>query len=191
MAQTLTELLDLTAGPADSPVEYVIGGQTLAPQAREQAAQMLALGLSELATNAIKFGAFAGDDGEVDVQWRLTGAGAERRLRLEARDPAGAWTPFFETAISVDDSAQLLAPPAPFSAALHESMLGVLKLHSQRPEAGWPALADEIVSVTISGKKGDTVVEIDEAPRRDTSLESLAKRSSRAEALAVRPALSC
>src|SRR4051794_36488327 len=36
-------------------------------------------------------------------------------------------------------------------------------------------LPEEIVSVTISGKKGDTVVEIDEAPRRDTSLESLAK----------------
>ncbi len=36
-------------------------------------------------------------------------------------------------------------------------------------------LPEEIVSVTIKGKKGDTVVEIDEAPRRDASLESLAK----------------
>jgi acetyl-CoA C-acetyltransferase len=36
-------------------------------------------------------------------------------------------------------------------------------------------LPEEIVSVTIKGRKGDTVVEIDEAPRRDTSLESLAK----------------
>jgi acetyl-CoA C-acetyltransferase len=35
-------------------------------------------------------------------------------------------------------------------------------------------LADEIVSVTIKGRKGDTVVEIDEGPRRDTSLERLA-----------------
>ncbi len=42
MAPSLTKLLQLTAGPADSPVEYVIGGHTLAPQAREQAAQMLA-----------------------------------------------------------------------------------------------------------------------------------------------------
>src|SRR5437660_6649378 len=32
-------------------------------------------------------------------------------------------------------------------------------------------LPEEIVPVTIKGKKGDTVVEIDEAPRRDTSLE--------------------
>jgi acetyl-CoA C-acetyltransferase len=35
-------------------------------------------------------------------------------------------------------------------------------------------LPEEIVSVTIKGRKGDTVVEIDEAPRRDTSLEKLA-----------------
>jgi acetyl-CoA C-acetyltransferase len=36
-------------------------------------------------------------------------------------------------------------------------------------------MGDEIVPVTISGRKGDTVVEIDEGPRRDTSLEKLAK----------------
>ena len=33
-------------------------------------------------------------------------------------------------------------------------------------------LPEEIVAVTITGRKGDTVVEVDEAPRRDTSLES-------------------
>ncbi len=36
-------------------------------------------------------------------------------------------------------------------------------------------LPEEIVPVTVKGKKGDTVVEIDEAPRRETSIESLAK----------------
>jgi acetyl-CoA C-acetyltransferase len=36
-------------------------------------------------------------------------------------------------------------------------------------------LADEIVAVTIKGRKGDTVVEVDESPRRDTSLETLSK----------------
>src|ERR1700681_4595338 len=35
-------------------------------------------------------------------------------------------------------------------------------------------LAEEIVAVTITSKKGDTVVEVDEGPRRDTSLEKLA-----------------
>src|SRR5436309_478840 len=39
-------------------------------------------------------------------------------------------------------------------------------------------LPDEIVPVTIKGKKGDTVVEVDEAPRRETSLEQLAKLPS-------------
>ena len=36
-------------------------------------------------------------------------------------------------------------------------------------------LPEEIVPVTVKGRKGDTVVEIDEAPRRDTTLEILAK----------------
>jgi acetyl-CoA C-acetyltransferase len=36
-------------------------------------------------------------------------------------------------------------------------------------------LPEEIVSVTVKGKKGDTVVEVDEAPRREASLEALAK----------------
>ncbi len=35
-------------------------------------------------------------------------------------------------------------------------------------------MSEEIVAVTIKGRKGDTVVEIDEGPRRDTSLEKLA-----------------
>ena len=35
-------------------------------------------------------------------------------------------------------------------------------------------LPEEIVPVTIKSRKGDTVVEIDEGPRRDTSLEKLA-----------------
>src|SRR5580658_8384753 len=36
-------------------------------------------------------------------------------------------------------------------------------------------LADEIVAVTVKGRKGDTVVELDEAPRRGSTLEALAK----------------
>jgi acetyl-CoA C-acetyltransferase len=35
-------------------------------------------------------------------------------------------------------------------------------------------LPEEIVPVTIKGRKGDTTVEVDEGPRRDTSLEKLA-----------------
>jgi acetyl-CoA C-acetyltransferase len=36
-------------------------------------------------------------------------------------------------------------------------------------------MAEETVSVTVKGKKSDTVVEVDEGPRRDSSLEALAK----------------
>src|SRR4029079_13119548 len=36
------------------------------------------------------------------------------------------------------------------------------------------SLADEIVPVTIAGRKGDTVVDTDEGPRRDPSAERLA-----------------
>ncbi len=35
--------------------------------------------------------------------------------------------------------------------------------------------ADELVAVTVPARKGDTVVEADEGPRRDTSLEQLAR----------------
>ncbi|MEA2304860.1 MAG: acetyl-CoA C-acetyltransferase [Solirubrobacteraceae bacterium] len=36
-------------------------------------------------------------------------------------------------------------------------------------------MADEIVSVTVKGRKGDTEVEVDEGPRRGSTLEALAK----------------
>jgi acetyl-CoA C-acetyltransferase len=36
-------------------------------------------------------------------------------------------------------------------------------------------LPEEIVPVTVKSKKGESVVEVDEGPRRDTSLEALAK----------------
>jgi acetyl-CoA C-acetyltransferase len=36
-------------------------------------------------------------------------------------------------------------------------------------------LPEEIVAVTVKGRKGETIVEVDEGPRRDTSLEVLAK----------------
>src|SRR5687767_13834876 len=36
-------------------------------------------------------------------------------------------------------------------------------------------LPEEIVPVTVKSRKGDTVVEVDEAPRRETTLEKLAK----------------
>src|ERR1700761_9406525 len=47
------------------------------------------------------------------------------------------------------------------------------QLAGEAAEAG--RIADEIVAVTVKGRKGDTVVEVDEAPRPDTTLETLSK----------------
>ncbi len=46
-------------------------------------------------------------------------------------------------------------------------------LASEAIESG--RIADEIVSVTVKGRKGDTVVETDEGPRPETTLEALSK----------------
>jgi len=82
--------------------------------------------------------------------FRLEPHRGARLLRLEARDPAGAWTEFFRTPITVDESAPSFSPPAPLSARLHDLILAVLRLRSQRPQASGPALADEIVSAALA-----------------------------------------
>ncbi len=46
-------------------------------------------------------------------------------------------------------------------------------LAGEAMEAG--RTAEEIVAVTVKGRKGDTVVEVDEAPRPETTLETLSK----------------
>src|SRR4029450_7084510 len=53
-----------------------------------------------------------------------------------------------------------------FALRSHE-LAGAAAEHGRLPE--------EVVPVTVSSRKGDTTVEVDEAPRRDSSLESLAK----------------
>jgi 3-oxoadipyl-CoA thiolase len=52
--------------------------------------------------------------------------------------------------------------------ALHSHAKAVAAIDAGR-------FADETVAVTVAGRKGDTVVEADESPRRDSSLEALAK----------------
>jgi acetyl-CoA C-acetyltransferase len=47
------------------------------------------------------------------------------------------------------------------------------RLAGEATEAG--RLAEEIVAVTVKGRKGDTVVVVDEAPRPETTLETLSK----------------
>ncbi|HSS32911.1 MAG TPA: acetyl-CoA C-acyltransferase [Solirubrobacterales bacterium] len=47
------------------------------------------------------------------------------------------------------------------------------RLAGEAADAG--RIAEEIVAVTVKGRKGDTVVEVDEAPRPETTLETLSK----------------
>ncbi len=71
-------------------------------------------------------------------------------LRLEARDPAGCWTEFFRTAITVDDQAIPYAAPAALGGRLAELVPAVLRLHAQRPAAPWAVVADEIISSALA-----------------------------------------
>jgi acetyl-CoA C-acetyltransferase len=73
----------------------------------------------------------------------------------------------FDEATEVGDQLELTRPDLD-RWALRSHQLAVKATDEGR-------LPEEIVAVTIKGKKGDTVVEIDEAPRRDSTLETLAK----------------
>jgi acetyl-CoA C-acetyltransferase len=73
----------------------------------------------------------------------------------------------FEEATEVGDELELTRPDLDrWALRSHERAL-------EATDAG--RLPEEIVTVTIKGRKGDTVVEVDEGPRRGSSLEALAK----------------
>jgi len=73
----------------------------------------------------------------------------------------------FDEATEVGDELELTRPD------LDRWALRSHQLAIQATDEG--RLPEEIVPVTVKGRKGDTVVEVDEGPRRDTSLELLAK----------------
>src|SRR6185312_14578136 len=73
----------------------------------------------------------------------------------------------FEEAGEVADELEMTRPDLDrWALRSHELAIGVT-------DEG--RLPEELVAVTVKGKKGDTVVEVDEAPRRDTTLETLSK----------------
>jgi acetyl-CoA C-acetyltransferase len=91
---------------------------------------------------------------------------------LDAIVSDGLTNPFsgrqmFDEATEVGDELELTRPDLD-RWALRSHQLAVKATDEGR-------LPEEIVAVTVEGRKGDTVVEIDEAPRRDTTLEVLAK----------------
>ena len=71
----------------------------------------------------------------------------------------------FDEATEVGDSLELTRPDLD-RWALRSHELAIKATDEGR-------MAEEIVPVTITSRKGDTTIEVDEAPRRDTSLEAL------------------
>src|SRR5439155_1284973 len=91
---------------------------------------------------------------------------------LDAMVKDGLTNPFsgrqmFDEATEVGDELEISRPD------LDRWALRSHELAIEATDAG--RLPEEIVPVTIKGRKGDTVVEVDEAPRRGSSLEALAK----------------
>jgi acetyl-CoA C-acetyltransferase len=91
---------------------------------------------------------------------------------LDAMVHDGLTNPFsgrqmFDEATEVGDQLELTRPELD-RWALRSHELAIKAIDDGR-------LGEEIVPVTISSRKGDTTVELDEGPRRETSLEALAK----------------
>src|SRR4051794_32782495 len=111
-----------------------------------------------------------------NAPYLLPGARSGFRLgdvkALDAMIQDGLRNPFsgkqmFEEATEVGDELEMTrADLDKFALRSHERAV-------QATDEG--RLPDEIVPVTIKSKKGETVVEVDEAPRRESSLEALAK----------------
>ncbi len=92
-----TELADVVAGALTphgwpDPARFRVSGPPVRLQPR--AAVALAMGLHELATNALKFGALSARDGEVEIQWGIGGNDAPRfRLTWTERGGPAAAAP--------------------------------------------------------------------------------------------------
>ncbi len=91
---------------------------------------------------------------------------------LDAMVHDGLTNPFsgrqmFDEATEVGDELELTRPDLD-RWALRSHQLALKAIDEGR-------MADETFPVTVKGRKGDTVVEVDEGPRRETSLEALAK----------------
>ncbi len=80
---------------------------------------------------------------------QLTPHRGATRLRLEVRDPAGAWTEFFRTTITAE-SAEAAPKPAPLAPRLAAMTLAVLRLHRRQPRTSFAALADEVVGAAVA-----------------------------------------
>ena len=73
-----------------------------------------------------------------------------RLLRLEERNPAGVWTEFFQTPITVDANATTCPGSQDLGSQISELLPALLRLRTQRPSAPWSLLANEVISSAIA-----------------------------------------
>ncbi len=137
-----------------------------------------AVGLLDAAIRAgdLEVGVAGGMESMSGAPYLLKGARFGYRMgdgaALDAMVHDGLTNPFsgrqmFDEATEVGDSLELTRPDLD-RWALRSHELAIKATDEGR-------MAEEIVPVTITSRKGDTTIEVDEAPRRDTSLEALAK----------------
>ncbi len=137
-----------------------------------------AVGILDAAIRAgdLEIGVGGGMESMSNAPYLLKGARFGYRMgdgaALDAMVHDGLTDPFsgrqmFDEATEVGDELEITRPD------LDRWALRSHQLAIQATDDG--LLAEEIVPVTVSSRKGDTTVEVDEAPRRETSLEALAK----------------
>jgi len=137
-----------------------------------------AVGMLDSAIRAgdLQIGVAGGMESMSSAPYLLKGARFGYRMgdgaALDAMVHDGLTNPFsgrqmFDEATEVGDKLEISRPD------LDRWALRSHQLAVQASDGG--RLAEEIVPVTIVSRKGDSTLEVDEAPRRDTSLEALAK----------------
>ncbi len=137
-----------------------------------------AVGIIDSAIRAgdLELGVAGGMESMSNAPYLLKGARFGYRMgdgaALDAMVHDGLTDPFsgrqmFDEATEVGDGLEITRPDLD-RWALRSHRLAVSTTDEGR-------MAEEIVPVTISSRKGETTVAVDEAPRRDTSLEALAR----------------
>ncbi|MFC3079474.1 CHASE domain-containing protein [Phenylobacterium terrae] len=78
----LADLVQVEVAPYESARTGRVAAKGPAVWLSPNLAVALGMALHELVTNAVKYGALSTDAGRVEIEWRLSGQGAERRLEL-------------------------------------------------------------------------------------------------------------
>ncbi len=142
------------------------------------ASSMRAIGLADQAVRAgdLDAGVAGGMESMSSAPYLLPGARFGFRMgdvkAIDAMTHDGLTNPFTEKQM-INEASEVSNELEITRADMDKFAVRSHQLAHKATEDG--KLADEIVSVTVKGRKGDTVIEADEAIRPDTTLETLAK----------------